>query len=115
VQLSRGDADDRERQRRRLLDRLMTSETRGSISRAADEYAQAGFDFPAEQAVQLQLLEHFDEERARDAISVLSNLIDQEAPLKRPILEQRLRRLEEYADEPTTRVAAADLRRAIRG
>jgi hypothetical protein len=92
----------------------MMSETRGSISRAADEYAQAGFEFPAEQTVQLQLLEHFDEERARSAITVLAHLIDAEPPLKRPILEQRLRRLEEYADEPSTRSAAAELRRAIR-
>jgi hypothetical protein len=114
VQITRGDADDRERERQRLMNRLMCSETRGAITRAADEYARAGFEFPAEQPVQLQLLEHFDEDRARGAIEVLTRLIATESPLKKPILEQRLRRLEEYADEPSTREAAAELRRAIR-
>jgi hypothetical protein len=114
VQVTRGDADGRERERQRLMDRLMASETRGAITRAADEYARAGFEFPEEQPVQLQLLEPFDEERARDAIGALAKLFGRENPLKKPILEQRLRRLEEYADEPATRTAAADLRRAIR-
>jgi hypothetical protein len=114
VSIARGDTDAKERDRQRLMDRLMASETRGAISRSADEYTRAGFDFPEEQAVQLQLLEHFDEERARGAIEVLSRLIAREVPLKKPILEQRLRRLEEYADEPSTRSAAAELRRAIR-
>lgn len=114
VQVTRGDADARERERLRLMDRLMCSETRGAITRAAKEYASAGFEFPAEQSVQLQLLEHFDEDSARGAIEVLKGLLESEAPLKRPIMEQRLRRLEEYAEEPATRAAAAELRRAIR-
>jgi hypothetical protein len=114
VQVTRGDADGKERERLRLMDRLMASETRGSITRAADDYARAGFEFPEEQPVQLQLLEHFDEERAREAIGALAKLFANESPMKKPILDQRLRRLEEYADEPATRAAAADLRRAIR-
>ncbi len=114
VQLVRNDDDAREKERRRLLDRLMASETRGAISRSAREYVEAGHAFPEEQAVQLQLLEHFDEEQARDAALVLARLIQREAPLKRPILEQRLRRLEEYAEDPATRTVAGDLRRAIR-
>jgi hypothetical protein len=92
----------------------MGCEGRGAISRAADEYREAGFDFPREQEVQLQLLEHFDEERARDAIAVLADLLVDQPPIKKPIFEQRLRRLEEYADEPATREAAASLRRGIR-
>ena len=115
VQITRGSADDRERERQRLMDRLMASETRGAITRAANDYAGAGFQFPEEQPVQLQLLEHFDEERAMGAIEVLARLTESEAPFKKPILEQRLRRLEEYADEIATREAAAELRRAIRG
>jgi len=114
VQVTRTDTDAEERERLRLLDRLMAAETRGAISRTAEDYVKAGFAFPEEQPVQLQLLEHFDEEHARDAISTLTRLIGQEAPFKRPVLEQRLRRLEEYADEPQTREAAAELRRAIR-
>jgi hypothetical protein len=114
VQVVRGGSDELEQQRQKLLARLMSSEGRGAISRAAEDYRQAGFDFPAEQAVQLQLLEHFDEEQARSAILTLNELLESEQPIKRPIFEQRLRRLEENADEAATRDAAAALRRVIR-
>lgn len=114
VQVTKTDADDRERQRLRLLDRLMAAETRGAITRAADELSREGFDLPVEQPVHLQLLEHFDEERARGAIEVLATLVAKEAPYKRPLLEQRLRRLEEYAEDTEVKNAAAELRRAIR-
>jgi hypothetical protein len=114
VQLARGDADEREKLRERLLDRLMASETRGAITRAADEYIREGFSFPEEQPIQLQLLEHFAEERARDAIAVLSRLLGDQPPHKKPILVQRLRRLEEYADEQETQRVAEELRRSIR-
>jgi hypothetical protein len=114
VQLTQDDNDDNEKRRRRLLGRLMESDGRGAISRAAEEYREAGFDFPEEQDVQLQLLEHFNEARARDAIGVLARLLEKEAPIKKPILNQRLRRLEEYADEAATRDEAAMLRRTLR-
>jgi hypothetical protein len=114
VQLVRNDDDAREKERRRMLDRLMASETRGAITRAAKDYVDAGHEFPEEQPVQLQLLEHFDEERAKLAVEVLDRLLDMEAPFKRPILEQRLRRLEEYADDLETRTLAGKLRQAIR-
>jgi hypothetical protein len=59
-------------------------------------------------------LEHFDEARVRDAMAVLQDLVQKEPTLKRPVFEQRLRRLEEYADEVSTREAAKALRRLIR-
>ncbi len=105
---------EQEVQRQRLLDRLLMSQGRGAISRAADEFLSAGFEFPQEQEVQLQLLEHFDEDRARSAIENLGQLLVRQSPIKRPVLEQRLRRLEEYADEMRTREAAASLRRVVR-
>ena len=114
VQLKVPDVDDKTQQRERLLHRLLTSEGRGAISRAANEIRLAGFDFPIEQEFQLQLLEHFDEECARDAIGTLAELLENELPIKRPVFEQRLRRLEEYADEMSTREAAASLRRSLR-
>jgi hypothetical protein len=114
VQVAKNDGDERERQRQRLLARLMASSGRGAISRVADEYREAGFEFPREQEVHLQLLEHFDEERARDAITTLAELLQHQPPIKKPVFEQRLRRLEEYADELATREAAANLRRNIR-
>ncbi len=114
IQLDGKPIGERELERRRLLQRLIECEGRSAISRAAEAYLQAGFEFPEEQEVQLQLLEHFNETRARGAIEVLQGLIGREAPKKRPVFEQRLRRLEEYADEDATREAAALLRRAIR-
>jgi hypothetical protein len=75
---------------------------------------ESGFVLPEEQEVYLQLLEHFNEERAREALDVMNRLLSAESPIKRPILDQRLRRLEEYADEDTTRNMAAALRRTIR-
>lgn len=114
VQVADSNADDLEKERRRLLHRMLSSEGRSAISRAAEEYRRAGFDFPVEQDVQLQLLEHADEDQARQAIVHLTTLLEREPPIKKPIFEQRLRRLEEYADEPATRSAAAALRRVIR-
>lgn len=64
--------------------------------------------------MQLQLLEHFDEDVARGAVDVLTRLLGGAPPLKRPVLEQRLRRLEEYAEDASTREAAAALRRSLR-
>jgi hypothetical protein len=111
----RKDEDARVRERARLLDRLLSSDGRGSISRAADDFRRAGFDFPSEQAVQLQLLEHWDEALARTAIDALREIVAREPPLKRPIFDQRLRRLEDAAEDATTRLAASELRRALRG
>ncbi|HEU5073496.1 MAG TPA: hypothetical protein VFU02_04975 [Polyangiaceae bacterium] len=114
VQLDGKPIGERELERRRLLQRLLECEGRSAISRAAEAYLTAGFEFPEDQEVQLQLLEHFNEDRARSAIHVLQSIVVREAPKKRPVFEQRLRRLEEYADELSTREAAATLRRAIR-
>jgi hypothetical protein len=111
----RKEDDARVRERARLLDRLLSSDGRGSISRAADDFRRAGFEFPSEQAVQLQLLEHWDEALARSAIDALRELVSREPPLKRPIFDQRLRRLEDAAEDASTRHAASELRRALRG
>src|SRR5260221_9671991 len=113
VQLGGGEADESERERRKLLGRLMESQGRGAISRAADDFLRHGFSLPNEQAVHLQLLEHFDETRARESVEAISMLLRTEAPMKRPVLDQRLRRLEEHADEAVTRDLAANVRRAL--
>jgi hypothetical protein len=108
------DRDARLLERDRLLGRFMACEGRGAITRAADQYLRAGFDFPVEQPVQLQLLEHLDEGLVRGAIDALRTIVTSEPPLKRPIFEQRLKRLEDSAEEEATRSAASDLRRALR-
>jgi len=86
------DPDGRLAERERLLSRILSSEGRGAITRAADLYRRAGFDFPIEQPVQLQLLEHLDEALVRGAIDALRGIVVSEPPFKRPIFEQRLKR-----------------------
>jgi hypothetical protein len=114
VKVSVAGTDEREEQRNRLLLRLLASDGRVAISRAANDYVAAGFTFPSTQDVQLQLLEHFDEVCAREALEILEALLRTERPIKRPVFEQRLRRLEEFGDDPRIREAAASLRRAVR-
>ncbi len=114
VQVNAAGPDDREKQRLRLIERLLTSEGRVAISRAANDLRLAGFEFPLNQDVQLQLLEHNDEALARQAIIQLQQLLQSERPIKLPVFSQRLRRLEEVGEDPSTRNAAADLRRMIR-
>jgi hypothetical protein len=114
VQVNATGPDDREKQRLRLLERLLSSEGRVAISRAANDLRLAGFEFPLNQDVQLQLLEHNDENLARQAILQLKILLQSERPIKLPVISQRLRRLEDVGEDPVTRQAAAELRRLIR-
>ncbi|HEX2730913.1 MAG TPA: hypothetical protein VHM70_04885 [Polyangiaceae bacterium] len=106
-------ADEPEQKRERLLDRLITCEGRGAISRVANELLDHG-GVPDEQRYQIQLLEHVDERRAASALESLSRLLEKQAPIKRPILDQRLRRLEEEAEEALVRENARELRRKLR-
>lgn len=106
--------DDSELERRHLLARLLDSEGPAQITRAANAYRKAGFQFPEEQPVQLKLLEHTDEAQVWAALGVLTALLDQQAPIQLPVFEQRLKRLEENAEESETRNRAAELRRVLR-
>jgi hypothetical protein len=98
----------------RLIERLMRSQGRVAISRAADDLWENKFIAPRLQEVQIQLLEHENEHRARDAVFIMAELLQRESPVQRPILDQRLRRLEEFAEDPITRDAARALRRSMR-
>lgn len=97
-----------------LIDRLIRSQGRGAISRAADDLWESKFVAPKRQEIQIQLLEHENEHRARDAVFAMAELLQREAPIKRPVLDQRLRRLETSAEDPITRDAAGALRRSMR-
>jgi hypothetical protein len=114
VKPSESSLDQRERERERLLSRLLGSEGRAAVTRAASDYRSQNFEYPREQAVQLKLLEHLDEEVIREAISHLSELLAVEPVLKRPVLEQRLKRLEDTAEDEATRLRASELRRGLR-
>lgn len=113
VQRKEDEIDDTERTRRRLLSRYLAAEGRAAITHAADAYFGGGFTLPKEQEVQLKLLEHFDEARAVEAVSVLTLLIEEDDPIQLPVLRQRLRRLEEHADDLNLRSAATQLRRRL--
>lgn len=103
-------------ERDRLLARLAVAEGRTAISRAADAFAAAGFDLPDDdQAVQLQLLEHTRDDHVEAALAKLSLILAGEPCKRQAVLESRLRRLEEFAEEPTLRDAARRLRRQVTG
>ncbi len=106
--------DDAELERRHLLSRLLDCVGPAAVTRAATAYLKGGFSFPEEQPVQLKLLEHSDETAVCRALDVLTALLDQQAPIQLPIFEQRLKRLEEGAENPETRERAAELRRVLR-
>lgn len=103
-----------ELERRQLLSRLLDSEGQSAVTRAANAYRKGGFSFPEEQPVQLKLLEHSDEAEVCHALDVLGTLLDQQTPIKLPVFEQRLKRLEDSAENPETRSRAAELRRVLR-
>lgn len=105
--------DETEKNRLRLLSRVMASEGRAAITRAVDVYFAEGFSLPREQEAQLKLLEHFDENRAESAIKTLIDLLQSEPPRQLPVLRQRLRRLEDHADDAGIRDLAASLRRQL--
>jgi len=106
-------SDPRELERERLLDRLLNAEGKLSITRAADDFLGADFELPRSQEACLQLLEHRDEDRICQAIEMLTSLFDEEMPTRRAVLDSRLRRISEFADEPATQAAANELRRLL--
>ena len=108
-------SDPRTAERQKLLGRLLLAEGRPKISKAADDFLKAGFSLPEEQDVYLQLLEHSDEEHVRTAIDMLGSILAGELPKRRAVLESRLRRIEQFAEEPATRAAAERLRRRVGG
>lgn len=108
-------SDPQATERQRLLGKLLGAEGRPKISKAATEFLRAGFTFPEEQDVYLQLLEHTDETHVRSAIDVLATLLVSELPKRRAVLESRLRRIEQFAEDADTRRAAERLRRRVTG
>ncbi len=108
-------SDPRAQDRQRLLGKLLSAEGRPAITKAVNEFLKQGFTLPQEQDVYLQLLEHTSEERVSEGISALASILLSELPKRRAVLESRLRRIEEYAEDGATRTAATDLRRQVTG
>jgi len=99
--------------RQDLLRRVGAAQGSKAISDAIDAFHKAGFALPDDQEIYLQMLEHRDETRVREAIEKLDGLLAGQLPKRKPVLVQRLKRLEEVAEEETTRDAALTLRRKV--
>jgi hypothetical protein len=108
-------ADPRAQERQKLLGKLLLASGRPGISKATNDFLRAGYTFPMEQDVYLQLLEHTDEARVQEAIDALSGILAGELPKRRAVLESRLRRIEQFAEESATREGAERLRRQVSG
>lgn len=101
-------------ERARLLAALLAAQGRAAVTQAGDQFFAAGFTLDlSDQAPHLQLLEHASEVRVRDALEALGHILRREPARHRPVLEQRVARIEETAEEAPTRDAAAALRRAL--
>lgn len=100
-------------ERDRMVGALLGALDRASITRATEALLAAGHEIPESQEAHLQVLEHTDEARVRASLRALDAILAREPAKRRPVLEQRLKRIEELADEPATREAATALRRKL--
>jgi len=99
--------------RQDLLRKIGVAQGSKAISDAIEAFLTAGHTLPDDQEVFLQMLEHRDETRVREAIGQLERLLAGQLPKRKPVLVQRLKRIEEMADDLETRDAAATLRRRV--
>ncbi len=94
--------------------RLLKAQGSHAITDAVEAFFYAGYALEEDdQEGWLQLLEHRDESRVREAIEKLRKSFLRKPPRHKPLLQQRLRRIEDNADEGATREAASELRKSI--
>ncbi len=99
--------------RQLLLRKIEAAQGSKSISDAVDAFISAGYELPDDQDVLVQTLEHRDESRVRAALEALGKILAGQVARRKPVLLQRLRRLEDAAEEVETREAASTLRRIV--
>jgi hypothetical protein len=105
--------DPRGPEREKRLGKLFGAEGRAAVTKAAEDLLSAGFEFPRTQEVMLKLLDHDRDDRVRDALETLATLLENEPPQRRAVLDARLRRLEESADDADVRTLAASLQKKL--
>jgi hypothetical protein len=105
--------DPREPERSKRLAKLLAAEGRTLVTKAADDFVRAGFELPDEQEVMLKLLDHGDDERVKGALEALDRLLREEAPQRKTVLDARLRRLEDDAEDASVRDLAGSIRRSL--
>ena len=103
----------REAELQKRLRHLRAAEGAYAVTRVTKLLFAAGFTQPIDQEIQRKVLEHSDEAQVRDALCVLMALLEREPPQRPTVLDARLRRLEENAEERATRDLAAALRRRV--
>lgn len=106
-------SDPRVLERERLIAALLAASDRLTVTRTTESLVSAGHDIPDTQEAHFQILEHSDEARVRASVAALEVILAREPAKRRPVLEQRLKRIEEFADESATRDAATALRRKL--
>jgi hypothetical protein len=110
----RGPALDRATlERERLVASLLAAQGRIAVTQTTEALLAAGHSLPDDQEAHLQVLEHADEARVRSSLAALDAILSREPARRRPVLEQRLKRIEELAEETATRESAAALRRKL--
>jgi hypothetical protein len=105
--------DPRGPEREKRLGKLLAAEGRLSVTKAAEDFVNAGFELPEQQEVALKLLDHDREARVVAALECLARLLDAEPPQRRAVLDARLRRLESDADDVDVRSLAESVRRRL--
>jgi hypothetical protein len=99
--------------RQAALKRLRNAIGQSDVIDAVKELLELDGELPREPDALLSALQHPEESIQRQAISLLKQLVA-ERPLKRSdLIKQRLRRIEELAEDPETAKLASELRHFI--
>jgi hypothetical protein len=99
--------------RQAVLKRLRNAVGQSDVVDAVKELLELDGELPREPDALLSALQHPDESIQRQAISLLKELVA-ERPLKRAdLLRQRLRRIEDLAEDPETAKVASELRHIV--
>lgn len=104
-----------ERKAEQLLERFLRADGRGVISRIAIDLQNHQIEIPGTPEYQIQLLEHSDDRIVEAALNRLEALFDQGDLSKEPLLERRLRRIEDDSDAPALSKHAVRLLQKFRG
>ncbi len=105
--------DPRREERDKRLAKLMAAEGHSAVTKACEAFVNAKLALPEEQEVMLKLLDHDRDDRVRTALASLSVLLETEPPQRRAVLDARLRRLEDDAEDTDVRALASSLRKKL--
>jgi hypothetical protein len=99
--------------RQALLRAVRDADDRQTLAAATADLLAMDGELPDDADVLISVLRHPDEAVVRDAIRALGKLASSRPLKRKELLKQRLRQVEELAEEEETRVAGAELRKAL--